>query len=234
MPVISLSTNKENLFDYYNGIYIPGVDFKGTWFTGNFERRGRDWEKFSHIEFYEPDGRQGFSLNAGIRVKGEWIRSACYKSLQIYPRSEYDEENEIEYDVFKGMNHLNSNIPLKKYKRLILRNAGNNVVWADSNPMFRDGFAQKSIEHLNIKTQGFRPAILFVNGEYWGIHNVMEDNDARSLENHFGFDRDSVVIMEHNLTGRNQLVEGAIGDEQDYKDLVNYITNNNLSIDSKL
>lgn len=232
MPVISISTNKENLFDYYDGIYVPGVDFKGTWFTGNFERRGRDWEKYSHVEMYEPDGKLGFSLNAGIRVKGEWIRSACYKSLQIYPRSEYDTENEILYDVFKGMNHLNSSIPLKKYKRLIFRNAGNNVVWPNSNPMFRDGFVQKTIEHLNIKTQGFRPAVLFINGEYWGIHNIMEDNDSRSFENHFGFNKDSVVIMEHNLSGPNQLIEGRKGDEQEYIDLVNFITSNDLGIDS--
>lgn len=232
MPIISLSTNKENLFDYYDGIYIPGVDFKGTWFTGNYERRGRDFEKISHIEFFEPNGKLGFSLNAGIRVKGEWIRNACYKSLQIYPRSEYDVENEIEYDVFKGMNHLNSAVPLKKYKRLILRNAGNNVVWPSSNPMLRDGFVQKSIEHLNIKTQGFRPAILFVNGEYWGIHNIMEDNDSRSIENHYGIIRDSIVILEHNLTGRNQLIEGQKGDEQEYKDLVTFVTNNDLVYDN--
>lgn len=232
MPVISLSTNKENLFDYYNGIYVPGVDFKGTWFTGNFERRGRDWEKFSHVEFYEPDGKQGFSLNAGIRVKGEWIRSACYKTLQIYPRSEYDEENEIKYDVFKGMKHLNSSIPLKKYKRLVFRNAGNHVVWANSNPMFRDGFVQKAIEHLNIKTQGFRPAVLFINGEYWGIHNIMEDNDSRSIENHLGINKDSIIIMEHNLNGPNQLVEGSPGDEQDYLDLVYFVANRDLTLDT--
>jgi len=232
MPVISLSTNKENLFDYYNGVYIPGVDFKGTWFTGNYERRGRDWEKFSHIEMFEPNGKLGFSLNAGIRVKGEWIRSACYKSLQIYPRSEYDEENEINYDVFKGMKHLNSSIPLKRYKRLIFRNAGNHVVWPDVNPMFRDGFTQEIISHLNIKTQGFRPSVLLVNGEYWGIHNIMEDNDSRSLENHYGINKDSIVIMEHNLTGKNQLIEGNPGDEQEYLDLVNFISTNDLSIDS--
>ncbi|MDP2386528.1 MAG: CotH kinase family protein [Bacteroidota bacterium] len=232
MPVLSLSSNKENLFDYYDGVYIPGVDFEGATFTGNYERSGRDFEKNGHIEMFEPDGKPAFSLNVGYRVKGEFIRSACYKSLEVYARSEYDEQSNIEYDVFQGMKRQNSIIPLKRFKRLIFRNAGNQTVWGNINPMFRDGFAQNTIAHLNIKTQGFRPAILFINGEYWGVHNIMEDNDTRSIENHYGLRNDSIVIMEHNLEGTNQLVEGTDADLADYENLISYITNNDMSLNA--
>ncbi len=130
------------------------------------------------------------------------------------------------------MKRTNSIIPLKRFKRLILRNAGNQVVYRQFNPMFRDGFVQESIAHLAIKTQGFRPAIMFVNGEYWGVHNIMEDNDSRSIENHFGISSDSIVIIEHNLEGRSKLSEGSSGDEQEYKDLVNFVSTNDMNLDA--
>lgn len=229
VPVVSLTTNKENLFDYYKGVFIPGATFNGKAFTGNYELRGRDYEVPFFMEMFEPNGTKIISQNIGIRVKGEWIRNIGQKSLGLYARSEYDKSNEFAYNLFPELNKHNSVIPQTRFKRLVLRNSGNEFPWPWNNSMIRDSYTQRLLNGLNIKNQANRPVVVFLNGEYWGIHNLTEENDARSLENNYFLSADSVVIMEHNLSGHNQLTDGTFGDDQDYLDLVNFVNNNSLS-----
>ena len=38
----------------------------------------------------------------------------------------------------------------------------------------RDGFITSIADDLNIDHQRYRPALLFLNGEFWGIQNIRE------------------------------------------------------------
>ncbi|KPA17341.1 spore coat protein CotH, partial [Candidatus Magnetomorum sp. HK-1] len=71
MPVVSLSTASENLFSKETGIFA------------NIEE---DWEKPVGIEFYEPNGLKGFSVNAGMRLHGGRGRENFQKALKFYLR----------------------------------------------------------------------------------------------------------------------------------------------------
>ncbi|MBK8586386.1 MAG: chitobiase/beta-hexosaminidase C-terminal domain-containing protein [Bacteroidetes bacterium] len=51
VPVISLVTDPENLFNFYTGIYIPGATFNGNAFTGNYEMSGFKSERPANFEF---------------------------------------------------------------------------------------------------------------------------------------------------------------------------------------
>ncbi len=228
LPVISLVSDPKNLFDYYDGIYIPGADFTGYSFTGNYERKGRVSEKPAHFEFFDTDGRLEISKNIGFRVRGEWIRSMGQKALTIYARSEYDEQNKFAYELFPGLMKPGTKTPQTLFKRFILRNAGNEWGW-NVNSMCRDMLNQSLFDRLDVKYQAGRPSIVFLNGEYWGIENIRELNDKRGLQYSYGVDPDSVIMMEDNLVGPFQLVTGNDGDMQEYHTMRNFIMNNNLA-----
>lgn len=40
--------------------------------------------------------------------------------------------------------------------------------------MMRDGFMTSLVRDVDIEHQDYRPAIVFINGAYWGIHNIRE------------------------------------------------------------
>ncbi len=63
LPVFSLSTNPGNFFDPDSGIYALGKNASSDfpYFGANF---WQDWERPIHVEFYEPDGSLGFSMDA--------------------------------------------------------------------------------------------------------------------------------------------------------------------------
>jgi hypothetical protein len=232
LPVISISTDPSGLFDYYNGIYIPGASFTGYSFTGNYELTGRVSERPIHIEYFEADGgKRAFSQDAGLRVRGQWIRSLGQKPLTIYGRTEYDTENEFQYPFFPGLRVPGTNLPIDEFKRFILRQNGNE--WGgQENVMCRDALAQSLFSKLNLKYQAYELTEVFLNGEYWGIHDLRELNDIKHLSRIYDIPEDSLVMMEDNLDGPFQLVEGNDGDVALFQQLKNTVHLEDIRTDS--
>lgn len=197
-PVVSIAANADDLFDFEQGIYTAGIWFLygGGWGAdrwgfpwGNYYLSGRDYEIGGHWTFLEPDGRLLWEGDMGIRVHGGGSRSLPQKSLRLYARNEYGKNS---FDApFFGENHRSS------FRRLILRNAGQDSI--ETGTMFRDGLMQGLVRHKeHLATQAFRPTVVFINGEYWGIHNLRERFDRHYLGRTFGADPDNVDYLEGN------------------------------------
>jgi len=217
-PIISLITDNLNLFNYEDGIYIPGKRFDEEGFTnsywpiGNYHNRGIKWEKNVHISYFEHNLELGFETNAGMRVRGFGSAIFPQKSLNIYFREEYG-LNTVSYPIF-----LNSSTEM--HKRLILRNSGNDFL----STHFKDALLQNLLSTTNLELQKFRPSVVFLNGEYWGIHNIREKYDRYYFKYNYMLDEDSINII--SLCG----AEIEEGDIDNYFEIVDFIENNDLSI----
>lgn len=182
MPVIALAGEPESFFGGEAGIYVPGN-------TGyNYYQRGSDWERDVHISFFEADGSLAFAQDAGVRIHGGSSRNRPRKSLRLYARSEYG-SSWFDYPIFPDK-------PVDRYKRFLLRNSGND--WSEA--VFRDAYLQSLIKGSSeVDIQYSRPAIVFLNGEYWGIHNLRDRFDDRYLQTHYNLDEDRITILEGNI-----------------------------------
>lgn len=214
LPVISLITDSINLFDYEKGIYIPGKRFDEEGFTwwpnGNYQNRGRDWERVSHLSYFDTKGDIGFETNVGIRMKGGGSTSNPQKSLNIYFREAYGLKK-IEYPIFKNSGNIN-------FKRLSFRNSGNDFLQTH----FKDAMLQSIFNQFNLDIQEYSPSVLFVNGEYWGIHIIREKFDEYYFKYKLGIEEDNI-----NILGVCGTVEE--GNNNDYKILTDYLTSNDIS-----
>ena len=217
LPAVSITTNPDNLWDNDIGIYVLGDNYENSnpYFGANF---WEDWERPIHIEFFEPDGTLGFAQDAGVKIFGGWSRAMAQKSLSIFARSEYG-NNEINYQIFPDKN-------IDSFKSIVLRNSGNDWYsgenWS-SNSMFRDGMQTGLMDNTGIDHQAYRPAVVYLNGEYWGIHNIREKvNEEFLASNNPGVDPDELDELEANAG----IIEG---DNQDYWDMISFIEDNPLS-----
>ena len=222
LPVVALSIPEDSLFDYQHGIYTAGADFD-SWRTANPDepatsvsranwlRRGDAYEFPAHIELVEPDSPAvAFRQDIGLRVHGNVTRSYRMKSLRLYARSSYGSST-FAYPIFPDQ-------PYDNYRRLILRNSGNDF----GSTMFRDAAIQAMMAHLNVDTQAYRPAVVFINGEYWGIHNIRERYDQHYLQQVYGIDPDNIDLLE----SYGEVVEG---DAAHYNAMLGYIHANGLA-----
>jgi len=217
LPVVSISTNPDNLWDWESGIYVmgPNASLDYPYFGANF---WEDWEKPIHIEFFEIDGNLGFAQNAGVKIFGGWSRAQSQKSLSIFARTSYG-SNKINYRIFPEKD-------IDEFSSIILRNSGNDWYsgnnWS-SNSMIRDGMMTGLMQNLEIDLQEYRPAVVYLNGEYWGIHNIREKvNEEFLASNNPGVDPDELDELELN----GEIIEG---DNQEYINMINYIGQNSLS-----
>ncbi|MFN6946946.1 MAG: CotH kinase family protein, partial [Cytophagaceae bacterium] len=107
---------------------------------------------------------------------------------------------------------------LTSFRRFMLRNSGND----NQHSLFRDAYMQSLVSHLTVDQQAYRPSIVFINGEYWGVHNLRERIDRHYLASHYGLDEENFTI----LSGGGWMDEGDPGDEEHYTSMISYISTN--------
>jgi len=214
LPVISLVTDKDNLFDEEKGIYT----------ANNARNKGSDWERSMHIEFFEPGGKLGFSQYVGARIHGGYSRVFPQKSFRLYADHDYDENKKFKYDLFPNQAYDINGEHIDSFSRLILRGGGNDFFGV----MFRDEVIQSLVSHLNIPTQAYRPSVVFLNGEYWGIYNIRERYDDKYLSSHYGLDKKKVAILD--VWEYPEVQEGSEEDVADYtRDIVEFFKYNDIT-----
>ncbi|MBN3035917.1 MAG: CotH kinase family protein [Bacteroidales bacterium] len=205
LPVVSVAMNPHDLWDWEEGIYVKGPN-AGTqfpYFGANF---WQEWVKPAHIELYEPDGTFGFGQDAGVMIHGGWSRAYPMKSLRILFRDEFG-HSEVIYPIFPGRTNIH-------YRCFILRNSGQDF----NVTHFRDALMHKMVEHETaIDIQDYRPAVVFLNGQYWGIHNLREKIDEDYVAGNWGIDPDSVSILRDNINA-------VCGNYYHYARMIDYLT----------
>ncbi|MDZ7346615.1 MAG: CotH kinase family protein, partial [candidate division KSB1 bacterium] len=213
-PIVCLTTDPDNLWDYETGLFEMGPNAASDYpyFGANF---WQDWEKPVHVEFYEPDGRRAFALDAGLKVFGGWSRGRPQKPLAIFRRAEYDTAK-IHYRIFPEKE-------IDEFESFILRNGGND--W--DNTFWRDGFMQALVTGVtDLETMAFRPAHIYLNGEYWGILNIREKINEHFLHANRGIDPDAVDILDGSGTEDWQVMAGS---RKAYAELLDFLNTHNLS-----
>ncbi len=214
LPVVSLSTHPDNFWDDDIGIYVHG---SYPVYHERIANYWQNWERPVTLEFFEADGQPAFTTNAGVKILGWGSRANDRKSLSVFFRDRYG-QSKLEYPMF-------DDLPFTEFKALVLRAAGGD--WQST--LIRDVFASDLIKDKNIDHQRFRPAIVFINGEYWGIHNIREKLNEDYLDLHYDIDKDRVDMISRYWRSSNPIV--IEGTDSAYLAMENYVANNNMNAD---
>jgi hypothetical protein len=196
LPFISIVTDPDNFFSDERGIYVTGTHGKGGYCDSAIRNLKQDWERPANVELYEMDGHLGFNQRAGVQIFGGCSRHRFpQKSLALFARKAYG-KGSFQYQLFpdKDIDHFES---------FVLRSSADDQVFT----LFRDALSQMVlVEYMDIDCQAYRPAVLFLNGQYWGIHNIREKVNEHYVAGNFGIDPDEVNLLESNgsvVTGTN-------------------------------
>lgn len=223
LPVISIVTDPDSLFNDTTGIYVPGIThINGNSNTGNYFQ---DWEREVHMTYFEPAGNIGFSQNVGIRIQGGTSPASPQKAFHVIARDKYG-NNRIEYPLF-GKTHGRAK-DMDEFKRVIIRAWGSTILAA----MFNDALAHRIMEGSDLDLQSYQPVILFINGEYWGLHEMREANKSNwYYEAYYGVDTDypGIDLIYHWDSRTQHYPEANEGDTEHWNDFTAYIHGNDMS-----
>jgi len=209
MPVFSVNAHPNAFFSPDSGIYVFGNNP-----PGNYYQTGDEWERLTHVEFFEENGQLIFSHQLGVRTHGGTTRNRPRKTLRFYARSDYG-QTWIDYQFFEDK-------PITRFKRFLLRNSGND--WDQA--IFRDAYMQSLAKGFaKVDLQYSRPAILFLNGEYWGVHNIRDRFDNRFIETHYGLAEDEYSMLENDIVFDNGNPDGI----EHYQNMYSFVEENSLA-----
>jgi len=188
-PIMAVTGNPSDFFDEETGIF------------GNYSE---DIEIIINTEFYETDGTLGFNQRVESELVGVSSAENAQKSMALKAKGSLG-SSKFDYPVFPDEE-------LTEYRSLMLRNSGND--W--SVTQFRDASVSSLIRDLSdvgdlisppqINYQAYRPAIMYLNGEYWGIYNLRERSDRRYIKQRFDLDEDEIDFIEN----QDEVKEGDI------------------------
>lgn len=196
LPAFSIITERDFLMGKEKGIYRNSL---------------KEREIPINLEYFPVNGERGFSQRVGMRIGGQNIFRFAQKPLNIYANGNYG-ESQIEYQAFE---HL----PYQAYKRLYLRNSGDDWPYT----MIRDGMIASILRgEVSNSVQAYKPSVLYLNGEYWGIYNLREKLDKQYFSLHYSTAEADLDHLESNAA----IIEG---DNSEYLSLLSYASENDLS-----
>ena len=174
-------------------------------------------ERAAHAEIIAPDGTRIISQDVGLRLFGGSSRGLRQKSFKIIARKDgYFGENTpyvglgtFTYPFFPERTVIagkNAGKVLTKYDGLILRNGGNDSLLAtaadpDRPNMLRDGMANEFIAKFapNVQMSYAHFAVVYLNGEYYGILELRENQNEDYIKRLYGVLDDDVVVVKSEL-----------------------------------
>ena len=214
VPVISISSDKEYFWNDQTGIYSVGEDYNGG--VDPNANYTKDWERPINIEFFNNSASEYalFNIDAGIKIHGGFSRNFPQKSLSIYLKSKYG------YPILNFQLFDEKNIDIKIF---VLRNGGND--W--NHAMLLDRLFTSLISNkIDIDYQSHKPSIVYINGKYWGIHNIREKIDEYYVKSNYGIDENYIDMLENDpFENGINIIEGS---SENYYEIIDYIAKNDI------
>jgi hypothetical protein len=196
-------------------------DWAAMFAQGNYNQKGKEAERPATIEYIPGNGNiVTFAQDIGLRLKGRSTRANYQKSFHIHARKDYSKKN-MKYELIDGNIRSDGQGPVTKYKSFNLRNAGND----SENAKMRDIVIQELIKNDYVETQQNNFAIVFIDGEYWGIYDIYEEYDDNYIANNYAIDNENVIMIKEG-----QLESGEEEDKKLFDEAFNFIANNDMSV----
>lgn len=219
IPIVYLTTAPANFFDDEIGIYVDGTNGIQAFCAPYPVNWAQDWERPVNVKMFLPSGEEVFDVNAGAKITGVCSRNNAMKSLAISLREKDYGNGELGYRLFDDRDHDN-------YLRFKLRNSGQDY----SRMGYRDMVNQALVaDKLDIEYQAGRPVLVFLNGEFWGIHNIREKYTGEFFEDNYGIDEDEIDIIKSPGLPWAEVKQGSV---DSFNMVFNFVENNSLVDDT--
>ncbi len=209
IPSFSIVMDLNDLFSSSRGIYA-----NPSW-------QGRTAERKCSVELVHPDGKDGFQIDCGIRIRGGFSRSTDNPkhAFRFLFREEYG-DSKLRYPLLsQGGAEEFDGIDLRTFQ---------NYSWSfqgDSQGIFvRDQFSRDAQLAMGHDAERGDYYHLYINGQYWGLYNTCERPEASYGETYFGGRKEdydvvkveagpyTVVATDGNLQAWTRLYNACKGD----------------------
>ncbi len=211
-----VESNKPEYEDYpIVSLYMSYDDWMNTE-TGMYNRYTLDVTKRVNLEFFDKD--ESFSVNSQVKIAGGWSIGWPQRTLHLnFGNDQYgNKQDAVRFEIF-GEDILteDGNDFLDTFTRFRLHNGGSCHDGANNSANVNDALVHELCKNVtNISTTEYRPAIAYLNGEYWGYYLLREHYSNDYYKYNYDIPESAVQYVDHggtpqnNIYGRYRLEDG--------------------------
>lgn len=177
-----------------------------TEFDTMYNGRIKQLELPGSLSFYEEDS--SFTIGCGVAMNGETSLVMPKKNMSVRFRGAYG-QGTLCYDIYGG--------GVTEFTNLLLRSGQDFPNTIIRNELSQELCAQATDSVIN---QRSRYCVLYINGEYSGIYSLKEKTNEQLYASIAGVSRDSVTVMEANVSRGSDF----------YRDVIYFCQTNDMSL----
>ncbi|MEZ4738653.1 MAG: CotH kinase family protein [Flavobacteriales bacterium] len=181
-------------------------------------------EPIGHFEYFGPDGVLRDEAEGEFNEHGQDSWAYDQRGFDYIARDQTGYNDALHYPIFRTKDR-------PKYQRLIIKAAaGDNYNFGPGGAAhIRDAYVQALSQtgHLALDERSYEPAVLYMNGQYWGVYDMREKVDDHDFTRYY-YDQDEFNIQMIKTWGGTWSEYGGAQAQADWNALRTYITTNNM------
>ncbi|HRS72184.1 MAG TPA: lamin tail domain-containing protein [Anaerohalosphaeraceae bacterium] len=200
LPVMSLVTDKANLFDPAIGIYANSGEFAVDLPDGS-----KKWEVPVSMEYFDPVSGRQTQEDCGLRIQGAYFRkpgSTPKHSFRLLFKRMYG-RSKLYFNLFDYDDEA-----ADSFDTLVLRAQGNDgYSWASmggKSQYIRDEFSRRVYAAMGQAASHGTFVHLYINGLYWGLYNPVERPDSSFCASYYGGKKEDWDVFKHPWLDLNE------------------------------
>lgn len=186
IPVLSITTDPDNLFDYFEGIYVLGRSYEDMLAAGikndSAANYLNNWKKTAHIEFFEANKDKTYESDVELSLLWDdnifsRQKGFCIEELDIETSWEGSEVADYFSDKFHILNvQTNRN---------------------DNAAKIREYLANELLKKTTVGTAELMPINVFIDGEYWGLYMLRKPYKEADIQERYDVQEEKVIFVKN-------------------------------------
>ncbi|PCJ80865.1 MAG: hypothetical protein COA57_14685 [Flavobacteriales bacterium] len=224
-PNIPTSFIETNTYYINSPHSIPVVSISGD----NIETllNGNQINPYGTFEYFDKSGLMVTEATGDFNKHGNDSWAYDQRGLDYITRDQYGYNHALQHKIFSTKKR-------KKFQRIILKaGANDNYPFENGGAHMRDGYVHhlSQLGKLKLDERSYEPCILYVNGQYWGVYESREKVDDPDFTDYY-YDQDKEDLQYLKTWGGTWSEYGGIQAQTDWDNLRNFITTNNMAVQS--
>src|SRR5574344_134834 len=174
LPIISITSDWSNLYDYETGIMVDGASYDQGLDIQNYKQRGEDWLRNGNFSYFDANGN---SYDEMIKIGAH---AGDKKSFKI------EFQNDIQLISTEGVEYYSTS----KNKKYIIRMGSQDYL--NGNIRTSLGYSLAKESNYTGTANGER-IIVYLNGKFYGIGNLMETLSNKNISNKYDLEDNNKI-----------------------------------------
>lgn len=186
---------------------------------------GNQIEPKGSFELFEQDGSFIDEGEGNFNKHGNDSWAYDQRGFDFIMRDEFGYNSELQHQIFPEKDRGD-------FQRLILKpGASDNYPFETGGAHIRDAFIHTLAIRADLKVdvRTWRPCVVYLNGQYWGLYEIREKVDDHDFTDHY-FNQDKYNLQFLKTWGATWADYGGPQAQTDWNSLRNFIQTNNMGV----